>query len=326
MFKALVLKDSQSGISGSFQNLDDESLPGGDVTIAAKYSTLNYKDGLILGGLGNLVRSYPHVPGVDVAGVVVETATKDFVLGDEVIVGGNRFGEIHWGGYSEIVRVPASWVVKVPPGITMKQSMIFGTAGFSAMLAVMALEEHGLAVSDRPVLVTGAVGGVGSIAVALLSSLGYKVAASTGRQSEQGYLEALGASNIVDRSNFDQEVVKPLEKETWSGCIDNVGGRAMGVIISQMARNSSIASVGLAGGSKFSADVMPFLLRGINLLGIDSVSVSIERRIAAWQRLADIFPIKLLESLHSEISLEQVLEYGPKILSGLVKGRVLIRI
>lgn len=326
MFKALVIDMSENQVSSTIKELSERELPPGDVTIKSSYSTLNYKDGMILGGIGKLVSSYPHVPGVDVAGTVVDSSDKRFEPGDEVIVGGHRFGEVHWGGYSELVRVPADWIVKLPNGLSLRQSMAFGTAGLSAMLALIALENHGLSPSDYEVLVTGAVGGVGSIAVALLASLGYKVAASTGRSSEHDYLISLGATSVVDRSDFEEPSSRPLEKERWSGCIDNVGGTTLGRVLGQLRANASIASVGLAGGSAFSSNVMPFLLRGVNILGIDSVSAPMELRSRAWQRLAESFPIETLESVTSEITLQDLGKYGSDILSGKVKGRVVVRL
>lgn len=326
MFKALVIDMSENQISSTVKELSEHDLPPGDVTIKSSYSTLNYKDGMILEGIGKLVSSYPHVPGVDVAGIVVDSSDGRFVPGDEVIVGGHRFGEIHWGGYSELVRVPGDWIVKLPSGLSLRQSMAFGTAGLSAMLALIALEKHGLSPSEYEVLVTGAVGGVGSIAVALLASMGYKVAASTGRSSEHDYLVSLGASSVVDRSVFEEASSRPLEKERWSGCIDNVGGSTLGRVLGQMCANASIASVGLAGGSAFSSNVMPFLLRGVNILGIDSVSAPMELRSQAWQRLAESFPVETLESVTSEISLQDLGSYGRDILSGKVKGRVVVRL
>ena len=326
MFTALVIDEVDGKVTQSIKELSQDLLPSGDVTIAASYSTLNYKDGMVLSGIGRLVRSYPHIPGVDVSGVVKESSDPRFSPGDEVIVGGYRFGEVHWGGYSELVRVPGDWVVRLPAGLTLFQAMAFGTAGFSAMMAVDALENHGLMPSEDEVLVTGAVGGVGSIAVALLSSLGYKVAASTGRPAEHEYLRLLGASSIIERSELETPASRPLESERWSGCIDNVGGSTLGHVLSQLRRGASIASVGLAAGSSFTANVMPFLLRGVNILGIDSVSLEIGKRSAIWQRLADSFPLELLAAMTHEIQLTDLERYGKEILEGKVKGRLVVNI
>lgn len=326
MFKALIIDQTPNGIESKIKSIAEEELPDGGVTISVRFSTLNYKDGMVLNGIGRLVTTYPHIPGVDAAGVVTASRDPRFSVGDEVIVGGNRFGEIRWGGFAELVRAPGDIVVKLPPNLSLRQAMAFGTAGLSAMLAVMALEHLGLRPDEREVLVTGAVGGVGSVAVALLSTMGYKVAASTGRLMERDYLFSLGASSIVDRSEFEEPSSRPLEKERWIGCIDNVGGTTLGRVISQMAHGSSIASVGLAGGAAFSASVMPFLLRGVNILGIDSVSAPLELRTNAWNRLAELFPLALLDSLMSEVSLDDVAAYGTKILAGSVKGRIVVTI
>lgn len=326
MFTALVIDEFDGKVKPSIQELPEERLPQGEVTIEANYSTLNYKDGMVLNGIGKLVRTYPHIPGVDVAGKVRQSSDHRFAPGDEVLVGGYRFGEIHWGGYSELVRVPADWVVKLPSGLTLYQAMAFGTAGFSAMMAVDSLEEHGLVPSENEVLVTGAVGGVGSIAVALLATLGYKVAASTGRPAEHEYLRSLGADTVIERSELEGPAARPLETERWSGCIDNVGGSTLGRVLGQLRRGASIASVGLAAGSSFTANVMPFLLRGVNILGIDSVSLDIGKRAQVWQRLADAFPLELLASMTTEIGLRDLERYGKEILEGRVKGRLVVNV
>lgn len=324
MFKALVIDFVDNNLISSIRDLEDKDLPEGQVTIDVAYSTLNYKDGMILNGIGKLVSSYPHIPGVDVCGVVDKSSDARFSPGDQVIVGGSRFGEIHWGGYSQKVRVSGDLVVKLPEGLSLYQSMAFGTAGLSAMLALMALEEHGIRPTENEVLVTGAVGGVGSIAVALLSNLGYKVAGSTGRISEAEYLKSLGVKTIVDRAELETPSTRPLENEKWDGCIDNVGGQTLGRVLGQLRRNGSIASVGLAGGSVFTGNVMPFLLRGVNILGIDSVSAPIQRRTTAWGRLAREFPLDLLDSMTSEIGLSDLDYFGKEILHGNVKGRVVV--
>ncbi|NNN19270.1 MAG: oxidoreductase [Acidimicrobiaceae bacterium] len=326
MFTALVIKETDGKVTSSIARVEEESLPEGEVTIDAKYSTLNYKDGMVLNGIGRLVRSYPHIPGVDVSGIVRDSTDSRFSPGDEVVVGGYRFGETRWGGYSELVRVPADWVIKLPIGLTLFQAMAFGTAGFSAMMAIDALESHGLMPSDQEVLVTGAVGGVGSISVALLKALGYKVAASTGRPDEYEYLRQLGAGTIIERSELEAPATRPLESERWSGCIDNVGGSTLGRVLSQLSRGASIASVGLAGGASFSANVMPFLLRGVNILGIDSVSLGIDKRFQIWKRLAGTFPMELLDGMTDEVSLVDLERLGKEILEGKVKGRLVVNL
>ncbi|TAN20413.1 MAG: oxidoreductase [Actinomycetota bacterium] len=326
MFTALVIDETDGKVTSSLQTLSEDRLPAGEVTIEAYYSTLNYKDGMVLNGLGKLVRSYPHVPGVDVAGIVRDSSDSRFLPGDEVVVGGYRFGEVCWGGYSQLVRVPADWIVKLPSPLNLFQAMAFGTAGFSAMMAVDALQDHGLTPSENEVLVTGAVGGVGSIAVALLAALGFKVAASTGRPEEHDYLRSLGATAIIARSELEIPASKPLERERWSGCVDNVGGSTLGHVLSQLRTGASIASVGLAGGSSFTANVMPFLLRGVNILGIDSVSLDIKKRAKVWQRLADAFPLGLLESMATEVGLGDLERFGKEILEGKVKGRIVVNV
>ncbi len=326
MFTALVIDEKDGKVTPSIQTVAEDQLPAGEVTLEARYSTLNYKDGMVLNGIGKLVRSYPHVPGVDVAGIVRDSSDSRFSPGDEVLVGGYRFGEIRWGGYAQLVRVPADWIVPLPKGLSLFQAMAFGTAGFSAMMAVDALERHGMEPSQREVLVTGAVGGVGSIAVALLAALGYNVAASTGRPEEGQYLRHLGANTIIERSELETVVSKPLERERWGGCIDNVGGSTLGHVLSQLGIGASIASVGLAGGSTFTGNVMPFLLRGVNILGIDSVSLEINKRAKVWHRLADVFPLGLLESMTSEVKLQDLEKLGKEILEGRVKGRLVVNV
>lgn len=325
MFKALVINEIDGKVRPELTTVDESLLPAGQVLVGTSYSSMNYKDAMILKGIGKLVSAYPHIPGVDACGVVKESSDDRILPGETVLVGGRRFGEVHWGGYSELVKVPGEWVVRLPDAMTAFQSMAFGTAGLSAMLALMSLEEHGLGPERGEVLITGAAGGVGSIAVALLASLGYSVTASTGRMSEARYLRDLGASEVIDRAILE-EPAKPLEKERWAACIDNVGGASLGKILSQMKYNGSIAAVGLAGGAGFSANVMPFLLRGANILGIDSVMASRERRSTAWERLAREFPLQLLDATATMIPLEDVPQYADKILGGKVRGRLVVAI
>lgn len=326
MFRSLVVDENNGSIVARLENMSEDALGVGDLIVRIQYSTINYKDGMILNGLGRLVRNYPHIPGIDAVGMVEKSNSDEFRVGDSVILGGYRFGEIVWGGYSELVSLPAKMAVKLPQEMTPWQAMALGTAGLSAMLSVNSLESHGLVPNDREVLVTGAVGGVGSVAVALLSQLGYRVAASTGRIHERKYLLSLGATSIIDRTEFEEPSTKPLETERWSGCIDNVGGPALSKILRQMSNGSSIASVGLAGGAEFQGNVMPFLLRGVNILGIDSVSVHKDVRFRSWQRLAELFPMQVLEEMTQEIGFEKVIEYGKDILKGKVKGRVVVSI
>ena len=324
-FKALVLEETGGKVAPSFQTLEEQALPEGDVTVAVKYSTLNYKDGMILQGLGKLVRKYPHVPGIDFSGVVEKSSSPRFKPGDEVVLTGNRVGEIHWGGFAAKARVKADWLVPLPKGISLKQSMALGTAGFTAMLAVLALEEHGLKPGgEGEVLVTGAAGGVGSVAVALLSRLGHRVAAGTGRADSHGYLKDLGAATIVDRAELATPPKGPLGSERWSGAIDNVGGEQLGNILASLRYWGSCAAVGNAGGIKFTATVIPFLLRGINLLGIDSNTCPMARRAGAWARLAKDMPLDKLDALTTTVGLADVPGLAGKILQGQVRGRTVV--
>ena len=285
MFKALLLEESDGKVTGSIQDLEESRLPNGDVTVAVEHSTLNYKDGMILNGIGRLVRSYPHVPGVDFAGTVLESQSSDYKAGDKVVLTGWRVGEMHWGGYAEKARVKSDWLVPLPDGLSTRQTMAIGTAGLTAMLAVIALENHDISPSSGPVLVTGAAGGVGSIAVSILAKLGYEVAASTGRAETHDYLRDLGAQILVDRAELSEAPSRPLDKERWAGCVDSVGGTTLSHVLTQMAYRGSVAAVGLAGGANLESTVIPFLLRGVSLLGIDSVMCPKPQRLAAWQRL-----------------------------------------
>ena len=324
-FRALVLEQGDEGVTQSIQTLDDGALPEGDVVVDVKYSDLNYKDGLVLGGLGKLVRTYPHVPGIDFSGVVVSSDSPRFRPGDEVILTGWRVGEIHWGGYAQRARVKSDWLVPLPPGMSLQQAMAIGTAGFTAMLAIMALEEHGLKPANKgEVLVTGAAGGVGSIATTILANLGYRVAASTGRPEQADYLKDLGATTIVDRAELETPLKGPMGPERWSGMIDNVGGDILGNALGSLCYWGSCASVGNAGGIKFTTTVIPFLLRGINLLGIDSATCPTERRLIAWPRLARDLPMDKLEAMTKVVPLEDVGGLGKSILKGQVRGRTVV--
>lgn len=325
-FQALVLNEADGKVSSQFETLDDSRLPDGDVTVAVEYSTLNYKDGMVLSGIGRLVRSYPHVPGIDFAGTVVESASPKFKTGDKVVLTGWRVGEMHWGGYAERARVKADWLVPLPAGLSTRQAMAVGTAGFTAMLAVIALEKHGLEPGAGEVLVTGAAGGVGSTAVALLAKLGYQVVASTGRPEQGDYLKALGAAELIDRATLSEKPARPLDRERWAGAVDAVGGNTLATLLTQLKYMASVASCGLAGGSDLPATVIPFLLRGVNLLGIDSVMCPYEPRVEAWQRVARDLPLDTLESIIDEVSFDALPGLAKKILSGGVRGRTVVRI
>ena len=325
MFRALVLEKEGDAAVAHLRELEDSALPPGDVTVAVEYSTLNYKDGLALSPSGGgIVRSWPHVAGIDFAGTVEASEDARYKPGDKVVLTGWRVGEVHWGGYSQKARVKADWLVPLPAGLTTRQAMAVGTAGFTAMLAVMALEEHGLEPSRGEVLVTGASGGVGSVAVALLGKLGYQVAAVTGRAETEGYLRDLGASRIVARAELAEVVKRPLESETWAGCVDAVGGAMLARVLGQMKHGGSVAAVGLAGGVALPATVIPFLLRGVNLLGIDSVTVPFERRVRAWGRVVTDLPMEKLEAMVRVVGLEDLPALGEAILKGGVQGRVVV--
>lgn len=325
MFRALVVEKDESGAtSAGVQSLDDARLPPGDVTVAVEWSTLNYKDGLCLGSGGGMVRVWPHVPGIDFAGTVESSDDPRYRPGDRVVLTGWRVGESWWGGFAEKARVKADWLVPLPDGLTTRQAMAVGTAGFTAMLSVMALEAHGLTPDLGEVLVTGAAGGVGSVAVALLAERGYAVAAVTGRPETEAYLRGLGAARIVPREDLAETVKKPLESEIWAGCIDNVGGAMLARVLGQMKSDCSVASVGLAGGADLPAKVTPFILRGVNLLGINSVMVPYAKRVTAWNRIAAELPMAKLEAMVEECALGDLPDLGRAILKGAVKGRVVV--
>jgi len=325
MFRALVVEKAEDGTtSAAVRELDESRLPEGNVTVAVEYSTVNYKDGLCVGPGGGLVRTYPHVPGIDFAGVVETSDDARYKPGDRVVLTGWRVGEARWGGHAQKARVQADWLVPLPEGLTARQAMAVGTAGFTAMLAVMALEDHGLKPGAGPVLVTGAAGGVGSVAVALLASLGHEVAAVTGRPETEAYLKGLGASRIVPREDLAETVRRPLESETWAGCVDAVGGAMLARVLGQMKYGASVAAVGLAGGAALPATVVPFLLRGVNLLGIDSVMRPYADRVRAWERIATDLPMDKLEAMIRPATLAEVPALGAHILKGQVQGRVVV--
>ena len=325
MFKALVVeKDETGAISAKVQNLPDDRLPEGDVTVAVEYSALNYKDGLCLTGGGGLVRQYPHVPGIDFAGRVEHSTSPHFRPGERVLLTGWRVGEVHWGGYATRARVKSDWLVPLPEGLNTRRAMAVGTAGLTAMLAILALEAHGLAPQSGEVLVTGAAGGVGSVAVALLAATGYQVAAVTGRPESEAYLRDLGAARIIPRADLAETIKRPLESELWAGCIDAVGGAMLARVLGQMRYGGSVAAVGLAGGAALPASVVPFLLRGVNLLGIDSVMRPYADRLRAWERIARDLPMEKLDAMISPAGLGDLPELGAAILKGQVQGRVVV--
>jgi acrylyl-CoA reductase (NADPH) len=326
MFDALLVeKDEDGKVTAAVRPLDESRLPEADVLVDVAFSTVNYKDGLCILGKGGLVRTFPHVPGIDFAGTVAESADARWKPGDAVVLTGWRVGEAWWGGYAQKARVKGDWLVPLPAGMSLRQTMAVGTAGFTAMLAIMALEDHGLTPQKGPVLVTGAAGGVGSVAVAILAKLGYEVAAVTGRPETEGYLKELGAARIVPREELAEPSPKPLEAETWAGCVDAVGGAMLGRVLAQLRRNGSVAAVGLAGGAAMTgATVTPFLLRGVNLLGIDSVMRPYEDRVRAWGRIARDLDMGRLEAMVRPATLADLPALAPAILKGAVQGRVVV--
>ena len=323
-FRALVLDEADDGVAAAIRELGDDDLPDGEVTVAVRYSDLNYKDGMILKGIGRLVRNYPHVPGIDLAGTVTASSAPGIEIGDEVLVTGYRLGEVHWGGYAERARVRGDWVVKIPRGLDAYRAMALGTAGFTSMIAVMALEDAGLAPGAGEVLVTGANGGVGSVAVILLAALGHEVVASTGRMETADDLKALGAATVIDRAELAAEPQRPLASERWAGAIDAVGGTTLASILTGLKYGGSVASCGLAGGNALNTTVIPFLLRGVNLLGIDSVMYPRDRREEAWRRLADELPMDRIDAVSQTVKLDGLPDLAGRILKGQTRGRVVV--
>ena len=321
-FRAVLLTQADKAVSSEITQLEDDQLPDGNVTVDVSYSTLNYKDGMILNGVGRLVRDYPHVPGIDFSGVVSSSSDDRYAQGDRVVLTGWRVGEAHWGGYSEKARVNADWLVKLPEGLSELDAMSIGTAGLTSMLAMQALEKHG--VGTQPVLVTGAAGGVGSVAVHLLAQAGYEVAASTGRPETSEYLNKLGATQIVSRQELAELPSGPLSSERWGGCIDAVGDTTLAHVLTEMQYGSSVAACGLAGGNSLDTTVIPFLLRGVNLLGIDSVMCPFETRVQAWQRLDELLDREVLSAMTTIVGLEEVPQLGSEILAGKVQGRTVV--
>ena len=322
-FNALVVeKEGDKKPVASVQQITLDQLPAGEVIVAVEYSTINYKDGLCIGPGGGLVRNYPHVPGIDFAGTVEASDDDRYKPGDKVVLTGWRVGEVHWGGYAQKASVKADWLVPLPDGLTTKQAMAVGTAGLTAMLAVMVLEAHGI--KGGPVLVTGAAGGVGSVATAVLAKLGHEVAAVTGRPEAADYLKSLGATQIVAREDINETTKRPLEAETWGGCVDAVGGDMLARVLGQMKYGASVSAVGLAGGAGLPATVIPFLLRGVNLLGIDSVMQPFENRQKAWARIAKDLPMDKLEAMIELATLADLPQLGKDILKGQVRGRVVV--
>lgn len=324
MVRALVLEEKDGKVASEIREIKEEELPEGDVIVDVTHSTLNYKDGLILKGLGRLVRHYPHVPGIDLAGTVAQSSNPAWKRGDPVVLTGWRVGEMRWGGYAEKARVRGEWLVRLPKAIDARHVAAIGTAGFTAMLAVMVLEVDGVKPESGEVLVTGAAGGLGSVAVAVLAKLGFKVTASTGRADTHDYLKQLGASTIIDRASIEKPTGKPLESERWAACIDAVGGGTLANVLASMKYHGVVASCGLAGGTKLDTTVIPFLLRGVSLRGIDSVMCPLLTRQTAWQRLAKDLKPELLDSMIVEAKLSDLPRLADEILAGKVRGRVVV--
>ncbi len=326
-FRAFIVNKTESGFSATLGKLSSADLPAGEVLVKVAYSGVNYKDGLASIPEGKVVRNYPFVPGVDLAGVVEESSDARFQAGDEVIVTSYDLGVSHYGGFSEYARVKADWIVPKPAGLTLKEAMALGTAGFTAALAVHQLEKNGLQPSNGPVLVTGATGGAGSIAISILHNLGYTVTASTGKESEHTYLRELGASNILDRAITSAESTRPLEKETWAACVDAVGGSTLAYLLRTTKYGGSIAAFGNTSGFKLNSTVLPFILRGVNLLGIDSVFCPMKMRREIWQRLAGPYkPAQLLNSIGHEVGFEELPAALERVLKGEARGHTIIRI
>jgi acrylyl-CoA reductase (NADPH) len=323
MFNAILVEREPPPYRASLKKLDESQLPPGDVTVRIEYSTLNYKDALAITGKGPVVRHFPLVPGIDFAGTVEHSDNPAYASGDKVLLNGWGIGESHWGGLAQRARVKADWLVPIPTGLTARQAMTVGTAGYTAMLSVMALERHGIKPGDGEILVTGAAGGVGSVAVALLSNLGFRVAAMTGRPTEADFLRQLGAADIVDRAAY-AGAGKPLAKERWTGAIDVVGSHTLANVCASLRYGGLVAACGLAGGMDFPGTVAPFILRGITLAGIDSVMRPRADRVEAWRRLNTDLQIHKLELLAEEISLAQVLERAGAFLEGQVRGRIVV--
>lgn len=324
-FKALLLEEHGGQVHAAVKNISFTDQEG-DVVVKVDYSTLNYKDGLILAGIGRMVKQYPIVPGVDFAGKVVESKSGAFKPGDSVILTGWRYGEIYWGGYAQYARVKSECLIKCPENFDTRLAMALGTAGLTAALSVMELESHGLKPDQGPVLVTGATGGVGSISIMLLTKLGYQVAASTGKKQSYEYLMGLGASQIIDRHEFSSPPKKMLEHETWAGAIDSVGSTTLAHIITQLKTRASVAACGLAGGGDLPSNLMPFLLRGVRLIGIASADCPMEQRRKAWALLSESLSAEMLSPVIAECALGDVPKLANQMLQGQIKGRIVVNV
>jgi acrylyl-CoA reductase (NADPH) len=323
MFKAIVINKDDKGYRAELGQLEESALPAGDVRVRVQYSTLNYKDGLAITGKGPVVRNFPMVPGIDFAGEVLESTSPEFKVGDAVLLNGWGVGEGHWGGLAQQARVKADWLIPLPKVFTAKQALAIGTAGYTAMLCVMVLQKHGVKPADGEALVTGAAGGVGSFAIALLSKLGFKVVASSGRPQEAEYLRSLGATEVIDRSSLS-EPGKPLARERWAAVVDSVGSHTLANACAATKSEGAVAACGLAQGMDFPASVAPFILRGVTLYGINSVTVPKAKRIAAYEQLSALVDLKTLDAISHEISLGEAIQYADALMKGNVRGRVIV--
>ena len=324
-FQGYQINKTEAGQTCELKQLGDTDLMEGDVTVQVEYSTLNYKDGLALTAKSPVVRTFPLTPGIDFAGTVISSDHSGFNTGDQVVLNGFGVGEVHSGGYAQKARVKGDWLVKLPEGINTRQAMAIGTAGYTAMLCVIALENHGIKPEDGDILVTGASGGVGSVAVAILNKLGYRVVATTGRMQEKDYLTKLGAADVLDRADFSAKV-RPLYKELWAGAIDVAGGNTLANVISQIKYGGAVAACGLAESMELPTSVAPFILRGITLYGVDSVMASLEKRAQAWGRLAQDLDMELLEALSFDLDFADLPQAAEDILAGKIRGRAIVKI
>lgn len=325
-FKALMINKVNDEIIAEVQHIEAKDLPEGDLLIRVAYSSVNYKDALACSANGSIVKSYPFIPGIDLAGTVVSSGAEKFQPGDEIVITGYGLGVSHFGGYSEYARVPAEWALKLPPGLSMKEAMIFGTAGFTAALSVFELQQNGVRSEDGPVLVTGASGGVGSAAAAIAAKLGYEVVASTGKPDRSEHLLGLGVKRVIAREELLTNAKRPLDKQLWAGVIDCVGGQTLSSILPNVKHGGVVAASGLTGGSELALTVFPFIIRGVRLIGIDSVMAGMDKRIAVWELLAGAYKPPMLYSLYDEIGLEQVSEYADILLTGQSCGRTVVKL
>lgn len=325
MFKGILIEKDDQGYRAALKDIDDSALPEGNVTVRVAASTLNYKDGLAITGKSPVVRKFPMVPGIDLAGTVEHSSHPDWQVGDAVVLNGWGVGETHWGGLAEKARLNGDWLVPLPQAFTPAQAMAIGTAGYTAMLCVLALERHGVQPADGEIVVTGAAGGVGSVAVAVLAKLGYTVAAVTGRPQEADYLKQLGAATVLDRAEFSSPG-KPLAKERWAGAVDTVGSHTLANVCAQAKYRGVVTACGLAGGMDFPATVAPFILRGVTLAGIDSVMCPRPDRLQAWQRLATDLDLAKLGLITRTISLAEAIPVAQQLLDGQVRGRVVVQV